>query len=101
MLPWSVIPTAGCPSATALATTSWIRAAPSSIENSVWASRWTNYINVIPTVAGSRRPCRARPPTVGRDDAAVDEVIMGGLRAQTDQGGGSFGAELRADIADE
>ena len=35
MLPWSVMPIAGWPSATAAATTSPIRAAPSSIENSV------------------------------------------------------------------
>src|SRR5690349_9729589 len=42
MFPWSVIPTAGCPSATALATTSGIRAAPSSIEYSVCRCRWTN-----------------------------------------------------------
>ena len=42
MLPWSVMPTAGWPSAAAVATTSSIRAAPSSIENSVWTWRWTN-----------------------------------------------------------
>ena len=36
MLPWSVIPMAGWPSAAAAAMTSLIRAAPSSIENSVW-----------------------------------------------------------------
>jgi hypothetical protein len=35
MLPWSVMPMAGCPSAAAAATTSATRAAPSSIENSV------------------------------------------------------------------
>ena len=35
MLPWSVIPIAGWPSVTAAATTSPIRAAPSSIEYSV------------------------------------------------------------------
>src|SRR3954447_5356959 len=42
MLPWSVIPSAGCPSPTALATSSSRRAAPSSIENSVWTWRWVN-----------------------------------------------------------
>ena len=42
MLPWSVIPIAGWPSATALATSSSSRAAPSSIENSVWTWRWVN-----------------------------------------------------------
>src|SRR5260221_95101 len=41
MLPWSVMPTAGWPSAAAAAMTSPIRAAPSSIENSVWRWRWT------------------------------------------------------------
>ena len=35
MLPWSVMPIAGWPSATAAPTMSPIRAAPSSIENSV------------------------------------------------------------------
>ena len=42
MLPWSVMPIAGWPSATALATSSSSRAAPSSIENSVWTWRWVN-----------------------------------------------------------
>src|SRR5438132_2819992 len=42
MLPWSVMPTAGCPSAAAAATTSPMRDAPSSIEYSVWRCRWTN-----------------------------------------------------------
>src|SRR5438552_128590 len=40
MFPWSVIPSAGCPSAAAAATTSSTRDAPSSIENSVWTCRW-------------------------------------------------------------
>ena len=42
MLPWSVMPSAGWPSATALATSSSRRAAPSSIENSVWTWRCVN-----------------------------------------------------------
>ena len=42
MLPWSVIPSAGWPSATAASTRSSTRAAPSSIENSVWVCRWVN-----------------------------------------------------------
>ena len=42
MLPWSVMPTAGWPSAAAAATTSPTRAAPSSIENSVCRCRWVN-----------------------------------------------------------
>ena len=48
MLPWSVMPTAGCPSAAAFATTSVMRAAPSSIENSVWRWRWVNDAATIP-----------------------------------------------------
>ena len=42
MFPWSVIPTAGWPSAATVATTSPIRDAPSSIEYSVCRCRWTN-----------------------------------------------------------
>src|SRR3954453_18481769 len=50
MLPWSVIPTAGWPSAAAVATTSAMRAAPSSIENSVWRCRWTNELDTMPFI---------------------------------------------------
>src|SRR5437763_1894650 len=39
MFPWSVIPMAGWPSATAAAITSLTRAAPSSMEKSVWRCR--------------------------------------------------------------
>ena len=42
MFPWSVIPTAGCPSAITVAITSGTRAAPSSIEYSVCVCRCTN-----------------------------------------------------------
>ena len=42
MFPWSVMPTAGWPSAAAAPTTSPIRDAPSSIEYSVCRWRWTN-----------------------------------------------------------
>ena len=42
MFPWSVMPSAGCPSATAAATRSPTRAAPSSMENSVWVCRCVN-----------------------------------------------------------
>ncbi len=42
MLPWSVMPSAGWPSAAAAATSSSTRAAPSSIEYSVWTCRWVN-----------------------------------------------------------
>ena len=48
MFPWSVIPTAGCPSAAAVAITSATRAAPSSIEYSVWRCRWTNELATVP-----------------------------------------------------
>ena len=48
MLPWSVMPTAGWPSAAAVATTSSIRAAPSSIEYSVCRCRWTNDLRQRP-----------------------------------------------------
>ncbi len=47
MLPWSVMPTAGWPSAAAVATTSPIRAAPSSIEYSVCRCRWTNELAAL------------------------------------------------------
>src|SRR5476651_2046574 len=62
MLPWSVMPTAGCPSAAAAATTSPIRDAPSSIEYSVWRCRWTNESD------------RA-PPSVQSSTAPVDRVV--------------------------
>src|SRR5437773_1139805 len=42
MFPWSVMPTAGWPSAATAATTSPTREAPSSIEYSVCRCRWTN-----------------------------------------------------------
>src|SRR4051794_40171603 len=49
MFPWSVMPMAGCPSAAAAAMTSLTRAAPSSIENSVW--RWRCAIESPPLLA--------------------------------------------------
>ena len=55
MLPWSVMPSAGWPSATALATSSSRRAAPSSIENSVWTWRWVNESPTSRPPAGLRR----------------------------------------------
>src|ERR1700677_148031 len=42
MFPWSVMPRAGWPSATAAATKSPTRAAPSNMENSVWVCRCVN-----------------------------------------------------------
>src|ERR1700745_3323260 len=57
------MPTAGWPSATALATTSGIRAAPSSIEYSVWRCRWTNDRDDTLTLLG-----RSRQDDHGEDD---------------------------------
>jgi hypothetical protein len=71
MLPWSVMPIAGWPSAAAAATSSSRRAAPSSIENSVWTCRWVNesigssirgdpagsYTAVVPTFRDRRVKC--------------------------------------------
>jgi hypothetical protein len=44
MLPWSVMPSAGWPSATAACTRSLTRAAPSSMENSVWVCRCVHFV---------------------------------------------------------
>ena len=62
MLPWSVMPIAGWPSAAAAATTSPTRAAPSSIEYSVWTWRWVKRI----AHAGPPRASAARPQPVHR-----------------------------------
>ena len=59
MLPWSVMPMAGWPSATAAATTSSIRAAPSSIENSVWTWRWVKLFPTSGTLRAVHRPVEA------------------------------------------
>src|SRR3954468_9000644 len=66
MLPWSVIPIAGWPSAAAAATTSPMRDAPSSIEYSVWTCRWTND--------------RAITPALKSDGRAGDPALGGTLR---------------------
>ena len=63
MLPWSVIPSAGWPSPTALATSSSRRAAPSSIENSVCTWRW---VNESANLASSAPRARSAPPAVAR-----------------------------------
>src|SRR5688572_26157722 len=66
MLPWSVIPIAGWPSATAAATTSCTRAAPSSMENSVWRCRCVNEsptavpFRSCPQPCGELHPCDFR-----------------------------------------
>src|SRR3954454_15376108 len=63
MLPWSVIPTAGCPSAAAAATTSPIRDAPSSIEYSVWTCRWVNdFATDAPQIRVEFQRCNSRRP---------------------------------------
>src|SRR5215213_5304993 len=66
MFPWSVMPTAGCPSAAAVATTSPMRAAPSSIENSVCRWRCTN------DLANATAP-RSSPTLSTSHPQAVDE----------------------------
>src|SRR4051794_41002200 len=68
MLPWSVIPTAGWPSAAAAATTSPIRDAPSSIEYSVCRCRCTNE---SPTLTPPTSPGPVDAPV----DAPVDEPV--------------------------
>ena len=55
MLPWSVMPIAGWPSAAAAATTSSIRAAPSSIEYSVCTWRWVKLNRATWRVSSSAR----------------------------------------------
>src|SRR4051812_26454026 len=55
MLPWSVIPSAGCSSAAAASTSSSTREAPSSMENSVCVWRWTKRFR-------SAMPCSVSPP---------------------------------------
>ena len=73
MLPWSVIARAGWPSATAAATTSPIRAAPSSIEYSVWVCRWTN--DAPPSAVPWDPSANPYPPPVHRlDPQPVDEL---------------------------
>jgi hypothetical protein len=61
MLPWSVMPMAGWPSAAAAATTSSTRAAPSSIEYSVCTCRWVNESPTGDLDCGSGWPSTAGP----------------------------------------
>ena len=68
MLPWSVIPRAGWPSCAAAATTSPMRAAPSSIEYSVWTWRCVKLSATAPA---------SSPSSTGRPQVhpqAVDEL---------------------------
>ena len=110
MLPWSVIASAGWPSAAAAATTSATRAAPSSIEYSVCWCRWANdgdahradaypllrpcggslrprtsYSDVIPTLtrrSTARGGRRGRARGSGREGTEVPEVAGGAAVAQ-------------------
>ena len=63
MLPWSVMPMAGWPSAAAAPTTSPIRDAPSSIEYSVWTCRW---VNDFATNYSAKRSVRLTPVRIAR-----------------------------------
>src|SRR6184192_2911029 len=77
MLPWSVIPTAGCPSAAAVAMTSGIRAAPSSMENSVCRCRCTNEFPKVPQPPQSPHSALAPPgpgPTGVVDDPVENHI---------------------------
>src|SRR5579863_8517367 len=60
MFPWSVMPSAGWPSANAACTRSPSRDAPSSMEYSVWVCRWVN-----DSLAAMPRPPRGRLSTGG------------------------------------
>src|SRR6516165_9865805 len=69
MFPWSVMPSAGWPSATAAATSSPTRAAPSSMENSVWVCRCVNdRSDTGPPFATNLHRCDSLPglPTLSR-----------------------------------
>src|ERR1700722_15252036 len=74
MLPWSVIPMAGCPSAAALAITCPTLAAPSSIENSVCKCRW---VNDAATAVFAPRSARAEASTAlpGGQDRLVHRPL--------------------------
>ena len=103
MLPWSVIPRAGCPSATAAWTRSLTRAAPSSIENSVWVCRWVNDRVANGLLPSSDGGCRdaVSPGVLHRvwtsysqchsDDSATGRP-GGPIRGWSAQGGSEIGA---------
>src|SRR6516165_543976 len=86
MFPWSVMPRAGCPSAAAAATSSPTRAAPSSMENSVWVCRCVNdRSDTGPPFAtnlhgcDSLPGCRHYPGGRGPDDDRSDDLVVQGL----------------------
>src|SRR6059058_4335738 len=74
MFPWSVIPTAGCPSAAAVAMTSGIRAAPSSMENSVCRCRCTNEFPKAPQSPHSSLAPPGPGPTGVVDDPVENHI---------------------------
>src|SRR3712207_7889944 len=80
-LPWSVIAIAGIPSSAVRANMSSSRAAPSSMEYSVWTCRWTKSPLPVLTLLGTGLPAPldARRPT-GRADEP--DPVLGGKRAQ-------------------
>ena len=108
MLPWSVIPIAGWPSAAAAATTSSTRAAPSSIEYSVWTWRW---VKLSPTggLLGAAGRCSTVDPQrffhrLWMNHTAVISTVagrgrpwlgpQGGLGGSPDAPGGRAGSTM-------
>src|SRR3979490_3340632 len=74
MFPWSVIPTAGCPSAAAVAMTSGIRAAPSSMEHSVCRCRCTKEFPKAPQPPHSSLAPPGPGPTGVVDDPVENHI---------------------------
>src|SRR5688572_23446601 len=79
MLPWSVMPTAGAPSATTVEMTSSMRAAPSSIEYSVCRCRCTNGSTptVSPRLGGRWEALDGAAPTARRPRLPVVHTPTG------------------------
>src|SRR5579875_3534334 len=71
MLPWSVMPMAGWPSAAARAITSSTRAAPSSMENSVWRCRCANDEAISHLPARTATYPQAPVPNLWTDNTCV------------------------------
>src|SRR5438309_3633004 len=105
MLPWSVIPIAGCPSALAAAMTSLTRAAPSSIENSVCRCKCEK--ESLPAPATNRPPdevvhravdelqgCDSEGSAVGRACHALSEIRARPLLVGLGPGGQAPALEL-------
>src|SRR5580693_2083122 len=86
------MPSAGCPSTTAAATSSSILAAPSSIENSVWVCRWTKLdgTSPLPETRGLHR-CDSTQLTAGTCPGPrlfAEHSAPGSLRRSTRRGCG-------------